>query len=83
MSDTIASSAPALKCPVCQAKFRGTAVCSRCGTDLTPLMRIAAKAWSARRQSVEALRAGNLSLALRLSAQARKLHRVDVSGSQG
>jgi hypothetical protein len=42
-------------------------------------MRIAAKAWSTRQQSVKALRAGNLSLALRLCGQASKLHRVDVT----
>ena len=26
------------RCPVCQARFRSEAVCSRCGADLMPLM---------------------------------------------
>jgi hypothetical protein len=41
-------------------------------------MHIAAKAWAARQQSAEALRAGNLPLALRLSAKARQLHQTDI-----
>ena len=27
------------RCPVCQARFRGGRICSRCGADLEPLMR--------------------------------------------
>ncbi len=34
-----------LTCPVCAARFRNSVTCSRCGTDLRPLMRIAARAW--------------------------------------
>jgi len=28
------------RCPVCQARFRRARVCSRCGADLEPLMRL-------------------------------------------
>lgn len=60
-----------LRCPVCSAKFRGSAACSRCGTDLTLLMRTAARAWVARSQCRAALLAGDLPKALRLGAMAR------------
>jgi hypothetical protein len=40
-------------------------------------MEIAAKAWRTRQQCRDALGAGNLALALRLSVRARQLHRVD------
>lgn len=64
-----------LKCPVCSARFRGSVACTRCGTDLAPLMRIAAKAWQARQQACCALRDGDLPRGLRLYAGSRRLHR--------
>ena len=65
-----------LKCPVCSASFRGVPNCSRCGTDLSPLMKLAARAWRARRHCREALLAGDLDEALRWSAQSQRLHRT-------
>lgn len=62
------------RCPVCSARFRGSATCSRCGTDLSLPMRIAARALAIRRAAREALLAGDLARALRLSAAARRLH---------
>ena len=62
-------------CPVCGARFRSTPICSRCGTNLTPLMSIAARAWAARERSRSALNAGDLARAIRLEALARRLHR--------
>ena len=62
-----------LKCPVCNARFRGSAACSRCGADLTALQRIAARAWVARNRCRQALRAGDLTAAVRNSAAARRL----------
>lgn len=67
---------PAMKCPVCGARFRGSATCSRCGTDLSPLMRITARAWAARGRCRAALLAGDLAAAVRHAAAARRLHRV-------
>lgn len=63
-----------LKCPVCGASFRGSATCSRCRTDLEPLMRIAVKAWEARRQARRHLQSGDLLSAMRCSTAAWKLH---------
>lgn len=65
-----------LKCPVCGARFRGNVTCTRCGTDLRPLMRIAAKAWSARQQCAAALGAGHLESAVQLFAASERLQRV-------
>lgn len=64
------------RCPVCSARFRGSVTCSRCGTDLTLPMRIAARALALRRAARQALLAGDLARALRLAAAARRLHRV-------
>lgn len=71
-------SAPCLSCPVCRARFRGSIACSRCGADLGPLMRVAAKAWRARERCRAALRGGRLDAALRWSARARRLQRIPI-----
>jgi predicted amidophosphoribosyltransferase len=70
----------ALKCPLCGARFRQSAACPRCGTDLTLLMRIAARAWAARQRCRAALEAADLASAFRHCAAASKLHR-NVSDS--
>ena len=66
--------AESLTCPVCKARFRGTVVCSRCGGDLAPLMRIAARAWRLRCRAVAALQKGDVDAALEAIAQAGTLH---------
>jgi hypothetical protein len=43
-------------CPVCLARFRGTRECSRCGADLTMVMKLAARAWRLREAAREAIR---------------------------
>lgn len=65
-----------LRCPVCGARFRADTVCSRCGTDLTSLMRIAARAWALRQRCRAALRERDLPSALRHACRASQLHRV-------
>jgi len=52
-----------LRCPVCQALFRGTGDCSRCGADLRRLMRLALSAHAARQAARSALLAGDASAA--------------------
>lgn len=61
------------RCPVCQARFRGQRDCTRCGADLTALMRLAGLSWLARRAARAALRAGDLDAARRLAARAQRL----------
>ena len=61
------------RCPVCRAGFRGTTTCSRCGTDLRPVMYIAAEAWAAQERCRAALAAGDLALALKWAARGRQL----------
>jgi hypothetical protein len=61
-------------CPVCRARYRGTATCSRCGADLEPLMRLMAEAFRLRRGARQALRDGDHRTARELAASARELH---------
>jgi predicted amidophosphoribosyltransferase len=60
-------------CPVCRARFRGTRVCSRCGADLEPLMRIAARAWRLREAARDALAAGDAHAARECLSEAEHL----------
>ena len=61
-------------CPVCQARFRGARLCSRCGADLGPLMRLAVTAWRLREAARQALEAGEFARALGLASEAQHLH---------
>jgi predicted amidophosphoribosyltransferase len=58
-------------CPVCQARFRDSSTCSRCGADLAPLMLLIAKAHRLRQEARGALQAGDHERALRLAAEAQ------------
>ena len=62
-----------MKCPVCRAAFRGTALCSRCGADLTRLMTLAVRAWRLRQESRAALLAGDFARVRRLAAAAQQI----------
>ena len=66
-------SAP-LGCPTCRATWRGVSVCARCGTDLAPLMSVAARAWRLREAARAALTAGRGSEACELAGAALGLH---------
>lgn len=61
------------KCPVCRASFRGAAVCSRCGADLTALMLLAFSSVRLRNAARAALYSGDHVRATQLAetAQAR------------
>jgi hypothetical protein len=67
-----------LKCPVCGARFRGTPECSRCGTNLDALMRLAAGAWVVRQRARAALLQGDLDGTLSLSRAAQRLQRTPM-----
>lgn len=62
------------RCPVCQARFRGTSICSRCGADLAPLMRLTIRAHLARQAARRALLACEYRRARGLAAGAQLLH---------
>jgi hypothetical protein len=68
------ASAESGRCPVCQARFRGGAICSRCGADLTPLMLLVARAYSLRQAARQALQAGDEQAALAAAEAAQDLH---------
>ena len=70
-----------LKCPVCGARFRGTCICSRCEADLTPLMKIAFKAFKIREEARRALLEGCYEKAQKLAREAQSLIDTD-SGRQ-
>jgi len=64
-------------CPVCQARFRGSSQCSRCGADLLPLMTLAAHAWRLREAARQALRQGDCSAALASARAAQQLQATE------
>ena len=63
-------------CPVCGASFRGSAACSRCGADLTIVMRLQASAWRLRRAARDAVRQGDAARAHALAAKAQMVHQT-------
>ncbi len=68
--------AQAEKCPVCQARFRGVKVCSRCGADLSRLMRLSAEAWQWREWARQKIVAGEFAHGLHWAARAQGLRRT-------
>lgn len=63
-----------LRCPVCQARFRGSAECSRCGADLGAMMLLAAHAYVLRQAARQSLRQGDFQRALASVQAAQQLH---------
>jgi hypothetical protein len=64
-----------LRCPTCRTPWRGVTLCPRCGSDLTAIMRVVAKAWQLREAARTALRAGDRpAQALDLARAACRLH---------
>ncbi len=72
---------PTGQCPVCQARFRGTNVCSRCGADLERLMRITAMSWQLREAARRAIEAGDHGRACRLALHAERVQQTPCGGS--
>lgn len=69
------------RCPVCQARFRGSRLCSRCGADLAPLMILAVQAWRLRQAARDALARGDLTRARQLADTAQAVHRTPRGAS--
>lgn len=66
-----------LQCPTCRAPWRAVATCARCGTDLLPLMRLAARAHALREAARQALLdPGRASEALTAARAAHRLQRT-------
>ena len=65
------------RCPVCQARFRGSRLCSRCGADLEPLMRLTVRAWQLRQSARQAVDTGDLGHAQRLAIEAEGTQNTD------
>ncbi len=63
-------------CPVCQARFRGSAECSRCGADLGTIMGLVVSAWHLREAARQAIAEGDMTRAHALAAQAQELCRT-------
>ena len=61
------------KCPVCQARFRESSTCSRCGADLGPLMLVIANAYRLRHDAKQALQADDFEGALKLASEAQAI----------
>ena len=59
------------KCPVCQARFRSSGTCSRCGADLDSLMLLMARAYQLREEARRALQAGDFERAQKLAVEAQ------------
>ena len=60
-------------CPVCQARFRSSTECSRCGADLGRIMGLAAGAWRMREAARQAIAEGEAARARALAAQAQEI----------
>ena len=65
------------RCPVCQARFRGARICSRCGADLQPLMLLAVEAWQLRQAARQALNAGDVERALGFAIEAQGIQSTE------
>ena len=63
-------------CPVCQARFRGSTECSRCGAGLGTIMGLAAGAWRMRAAARQAIAEGDLVRARALASQAQEICRT-------
>lgn len=69
-----------LRCPTCRAPWRAVVTCARCGTDLLPLMRLAARAHALREAArLALLDPGRASGALTAAREAHRLQKTPRS----
>ena len=61
------------RCPVCQACFRNSPTCLRCGADLAPLQLLIDQAYRLRQRAKWALESGDVERAQEGAAEAEKL----------
>jgi len=60
-------------CPACGAGWRGTAICSRCGADLSVVMGLALAAFQLRARARRRLIEGDVEGAAALAGEAERL----------
>jgi ribosomal protein S14 len=65
-------------CPVCQARFRGSTECSRCGADLATIMGLAVSAWRMREAARQAIADGDVARAHALAVRAQEICRTQA-----
>ncbi len=61
------------RCPVCNATFRGAAICTRCGADLGRLMRLVVEAWQLRESARKAIASGEFARGFQFAAKAQEI----------
>ena len=69
------------RCPVCQARFRDSAECSRCGADLSRPMAVAARAWKLREEARMAIAAGDFERARDRAGAAQAAQRTEAGAA--
>ena len=69
------------RCPICRARFKGEAVCYRCGADLSSLLAIEAEAAAWERETVALLAAGDWIAARRAADQALALQHSPLAAA--
>ncbi len=77
LSSELRSAGVENQCPVCEARFRGARICSRCGAGLEPLMLLTVKAWQLRQAARQALNAGDVERALGLAIEAQGIQSTE------
>lgn len=65
-----------MRCPTCNTAWREQPECPRCGSDLVPLMRVAAEAWRHRVNAADSLVGEHWSEALHHAQKASRLQRT-------
>lgn len=69
-----------LRCPTCRAPWRQSALCTRCGTDLSALMQVVIRAWELREAARQLVNDGTQPAeAVRLARAACQLHATPQS----
>ena len=61
------------RCPVCQASFRNSSTCLRCGADLAPLLLLIDQAYRLRQRARWALESGDFDQGQEAAAEAEKV----------
>lgn len=69
------------RCPACQAGFRRSLKCPRCGADLEPLMRLTLDAYLLREAARDRIREHDYDDALNLVEQAQQLQQTSEGRS--